>query len=105
MHDTNRSLTGPGTETAASPHWRRLRLLAVFLFIGNWISFFLVIHKRWAGMDNHVAPIALLALLPFPCLSMFVGSRDKYRVVFSPSAAIQTYLLLLLAELTMAVSR
>jgi len=80
---------------------RRMRkdtsILAVAFCAMNWFSWYTSIHHHWAAIHNHFVAVIFLMLLAFPCISVF-ARRLLNSQGFTPSAALYTYVLLLLAN-------
>jgi len=69
--------------------WKAMRWLVLVIFLLNWYTWFLVIHRHWAQMaqsGSAIAAVGLLAFSPFPCMLMFLK-----REVYPPFAALLTY--------------
>lgn len=76
---------------------RNMSIFVVVVFAMSWFAWYTSIHHHWATINNHFVAVAFLALLPCPCISVFVKSLFKSQG-FTPAAAFYTYVLLLLAN-------
>ena len=56
----------------------------VVIFLLNWVSWMIVIHRHWDTLRDGAQPSAviLLVLLPFPCILMFRGREESLSVAF-----------------------
>jgi hypothetical protein len=82
-------------------HWRPLKWLTAVIFLVNWSEAFLIIHRHWACMRDHMGPVFFLFFFPFPCIFMFVRRRGAMGAAFPVTGVLFTYILLGMALSTM----
>ena len=72
--------------------WATMRWVVLLVFLLNWCAWLAFTVRHWEQISHTSAVVSDLGLLvfsPFPCVLMF-----RRREIYSPSAALFTYILL-----------